>query len=237
MCIRDRAGSVPVVVARERSDGAVVAASQGASVILMDDGFQNSALIKDAALIVIDSHRGVGNGSVFPAGPLRAPLALQIARTDALVVVGDGSAADGIAAQIAAQGGTVLRARLVPQAASVEALRGRRVLAFAGIGDPARFVATLRASGVEVVEQRAFADHHPFTAEELAELAAAARRGGLTLVTTEKDLARIGRAAASLGVEIVTLAVTLAFDDEAALRLFLLDRLNRARAERLAARR
>ncbi|WP_047309015.1 tetraacyldisaccharide 4'-kinase [Rhodopseudomonas palustris] len=231
------AGSVPVVVARERSDGAVVAASQGASVILMDDGFQNSALIKDAALIVIDSHRGVGNGSVFPAGPLRAPLALQIARTDALVVVGDGSAADGIAAQIAAQGGTVLRARLVPQAASVEALRGRRVLAFAGIGDPARFVATLRASGVEVVEQRAFADHHPFTAEELAELAAAARRGGLTLVTTEKDLARIGRAAASLGVEIVTLAVTLAFDDEAALRLFLLDRLNRARAERLAARR
>lgn len=125
----------------------------------------------------------------------------------------------------------------MPEPASVEALRGRRVLAFAGIGDPARFVATLRDSGVEVVEQRAFADHHPFTAEELAELAAAAKRDGLTLVTTEKDLARIGGAQQALGVEIVPFAVTLAFGDEAKLRLFLLDRLNGARAAKLAGRR
>lgn len=231
------AGRVPVVVARDRSDGAALACALGASVILMDDGFQNPALTKDAALIVVDSHRGIGNGSVFPAGPLRAPLALQIARTDALVVVGDGTAADGLAQQITNKGGVVMRARLVPELASVEALRGRRVLAFAGIGDPGRFVATLQASGVEVAEQRAYPDHHPFTAEELAELAAIAKRDGLTLVTTEKDLARIGSAQPSLGVEIVPFAVTLAFGDESKLRLFLLDRLNGARAERLAGRR
>jgi tetraacyldisaccharide 4'-kinase len=225
---------VPVVVARNRTEGAALAASQGATVILMDDGFQNPALIKDAALVVIDSRRGVGNGSVFPAGPLRAPLALQIARTDALVVVGDGTAADVIAAQVAERGAPVLRARLVPEPASVEALRGRRVLAFAGIGDPARFVATLQASGIEVVEQRAYPDHHPFTAEELGGLATAAKRDGLTLVTTEKDLARIGSAQDALGVAIVPFVVTLAFYDEAKLRLFLLDRLNSARAERLA---
>ncbi|MFZ5738341.1 MAG: tetraacyldisaccharide 4'-kinase [Pseudomonadota bacterium] len=224
---------VPVVVARDRSDGAALACALGASVVLMDDGFQNPALTKDAALIVVDSHRGLGNASVFPAGPLRAPLRLQIARTDALVVVGDGTAADGLSQQIANKGGLVLRARLVPDPASVAALRGKRVLAFAGIGDPARFAATLRASGVDVVEQRAFADHHPFTAGELAELAAAAKRDGLTLVTTEKDCARIGSAQDALGVAIVPFAVTLAFEDEAKLRLFLLDRLNSARAERL----
>ncbi|PZA09960.1 tetraacyldisaccharide 4'-kinase [Rhodopseudomonas palustris] len=228
---------VPVVVARDRTDGAALACALGASVILMDDGFQNPALIKDASLIVVDSHRGIGNGSVFPAGPLRAPLPLQIACTDALVVVGDGNAADGLAQKITKQGGLMLRARLVPQTASVEALRGRRALAFAGIGDPARFAATLRASGVEVVAQRAYPDHHPFTAEELAELADAAKRDRLTLVTTEKDLARIGRAAESLGVEVVPFAVTLAFDDEAKLRLFLLDRLNGTRAAKLAEQR
>ncbi|MGX7742412.1 tetraacyldisaccharide 4'-kinase [Rhodopseudomonas parapalustris] len=231
------AGRVPVVIARERIDGAALAASQGASVILMDDGFQNPALIKDAALIVIDGHRGVGNGSVFPAGPLRAPLSLQLSRTDALVVVGDGAAADGIAAKIADRGGVVLRARLVPEAASVDALRGRRVLAFAGIGDPARFVATLRSSGVDVAAQRAFADHHPFTAEELADLVATAARDGLTLVTTEKDLARIGPASDALGAAIVPFAVKLVFDDEARLRMFLLDRLNRARAADFAGQR
>src|SRR6185295_5028443 len=82
------AETVPVVVARDRADGVALARSQGASVILMDDGFQNPSIAKDASLIVIDDNRGIGNACVFPAGPLRAPLHLQLARTDALVVIG-----------------------------------------------------------------------------------------------------------------------------------------------------
>ena len=89
------AQTVPVAVARERLDGLALAKSQGATVIVMDDGFQNPAIAKDASLIVIDAHRGLGNACVFPAGPLRAPLPPQIERTDALIVVGEGSAADG----------------------------------------------------------------------------------------------------------------------------------------------
>ncbi|KPF90317.1 tetraacyldisaccharide 4'-kinase [Rhodopseudomonas sp. AAP120] len=224
----------PVVVARERSDGAAMARAQGASVIVMDDGFQNPALVKHASLIVIDSHRGVGNGCVFPAGPLRAPLPLQIARTDALIIVGDGAAANGIAAQIAARGGPVLRARLRPDDGSIAALKGHRVSAFAGIGDPPRFFATLRASGIDVAKQQAFADHHPFTPDELARLAEDARREGLTLVTTEKDLARIGAAAATLGCAIASFAVTLDIEDPAPLRRLLLERLNQVHAARSA---
>ena len=82
------------------STGVALAKSQGATVIVMDDGFQNPAIAKDASLIVIDAHRGVGNASVFPAGPLRAPLPPQIDRTDALIVIGEGSAADAVAATI-----------------------------------------------------------------------------------------------------------------------------------------
>jgi tetraacyldisaccharide 4'-kinase len=226
------ARDVPVVIARDRVDGAALARAKSASVIVMDDGFQNPALVKHVSLIVIDSRRGVGNACVFPAGPLRAPLPLQIERTDALIVIGDGDAADGIAAEISANNGLVLRARLQPDEASVARLKGRRVLAFAGIGDPARFFATLRASGVDIVEQRAFPDHHPFTADDMSNLAAIARRDDLALVTTEKDLARIGPAAASSGYDVTAFAVALEVEDAARLRLFVLERLNEARASR-----
>jgi tetraacyldisaccharide 4'-kinase len=217
------------VVARDRADGVALARSQGASVIVMDDGFQNPAIAKDASLIVIDGERGVGNACVFPAGPLRAPLPPQLARTDALIIVGDGGAADTVAAAIAAQGGLVLRAHLVPREASVAALRGKRVLAFAGIGDPGRFFRTLRASGVDVVVEKAFADHHPFSDNEVEALAAAAKRDGLTLVTTEKDLARLGR---KYVPGIVSFAVTLRFDDEPKLLRFVTDRLFKSRARK-----
>jgi tetraacyldisaccharide 4'-kinase len=219
------AGHLPVVVSRKRADGVPLARSQGATVILMDDGFQSPAIVKDASLIVIDSERGVGNGQVFPAGPLRAPLRPQLARTDALIIVGDGSAAAPVAVEIAAQGKPVLSAHLKPDEAVVAQLRGRRVLAFAGIGDPTRFFNTLRASGIDVVMQRAFADHHPYSQAEIEGLITEARRDGLTLVTTEKDLARLRDKA----LPIVPFAVTLEFDEPALLRKFVADRLFKAR--------
>jgi tetraacyldisaccharide 4'-kinase len=222
---------VPVVVARDRIGGVALARSQGARVILMDDGFQNPAIAKDASLIVIDGDRGLGNGLVFPAGPLRAPLPPQLARTDALIVVGDGAAAGPVAAAIAALGRPVLSARFRADDASAASLNGKRVLAFAGIGDPVRFFRTLRASGIEIGLERAFADHHPYTQDEIEALIAEAKRGALMLVTTEKDLARLrvdGQVAPyALGIE--PFAVTLEFDDAARLRKFVSERLFKAR--------
>jgi tetraacyldisaccharide 4'-kinase len=231
------AGSVAVVVARDRIAGVALARSQRASVILMDDGFQNPAIIKDASLIVIDASRGLGNACVFPAGPLRAPLKPQLARTDALIVVGDGIAAQGVAAAIAARGAPVLSAHLRPDDASVASLGGKRVLAFAGIGDPARFFRTLAASGIAVVARRVFADHHPFTKSEIESLLAEAKREALTPVTTEKDLARLRGAAGvpSWAGDIVPFAVTLAFEDAAQWRKFVSGCLFRAREKRFTA--
>jgi len=225
------AATLPVVIARDRADGVALARAQGASVILMDDGFQNPSVAKDASLIVIDGTRGLGNGRVIPAGPLRAPLPPQLARTDALIVVGEGNAAQKVADRLASRGTPVLAAHLAPDAASLAALRGKRVLAFAGIGDPARFFNTLRSSGIDVVRSRVFADHHPFTSDEIAQLVADAARDGLTLVTTEKDLARLR---GTDGTEaIVPFAVTLQFEDAALLRRFVTDQLFKARQRRL----
>ncbi|MDB5504451.1 MAG: lipid-A-disaccharide kinase [Tardiphaga sp.] len=222
------ARQVTVVISHDRVAGAALARSTGASVIVMDDGFQNPAVMKDTSIIVIDGDRGLGNGRVLPAGPLRAPLDLQMARTDALVIVGDGAAAAGVATMLAANSVPVLTARLLPDEASVAALRGLRVLAFAGIGDPGRFFRTLRSAGIDVAIEKAFPDHHAYTSGDIDALAARAQREGLTLVTTEKDLVKLrGMPAATA---IVPFAVTLAFEDRAALRAFVTERLNLARA-------
>jgi tetraacyldisaccharide 4'-kinase len=222
------AATLPVVVARDRVAGVVLAKSMAASVILMDDGFQNPAVAKDASLIVIDSERGLGNGQVMPAGPLRAPLPAQLERTDALVVIGDGKGADAVAGRVAGEGKPVLRARFVADDASLAALRGKRTLAFAGIGDPVRFFNTLSASGIDVVRGRSFTDHHAFSPRQIDALLAEAKRDGLTPVTTEKDLVRLPERAG----EIVPFKVMLAFDDAGGLRKFVSDRLFKAREKK-----
>ena len=231
------AAHLPVAVSRDRIDGVALARSQRASVILMDDGFQNPSITKDVSLIVIDSERGLGNGLVFPAGPLRAPLKPQLERTDALVVVGAGAAGAAVAARIAGQGDLVLSARLQPDADTVAKLKDKRVLAFAGIGDPSRFFRTLRAAGVAVIRERAFADHHRFSQSEIESLIAEAGREGLILVTTEKDLARLGGGEMTDDLRgIMPFKVALEFADAALVRRFVADRLFKAREKQISAR-
>jgi tetraacyldisaccharide 4'-kinase len=227
------AAHLPVAVSRERVNGVALARSQRASVILMDDGFQNPSIAKDASLIVIDSDRGLGNGRVFPAGPLRAPLQPQLARTDVLIVIGTGAASAAVAQEAAARDALVLSAHLVPDPASLEKLKGQRVLAFAGIGDPQRFFRTLRAAGIEVAQAHGFADHHPFSQAEIESLIEEAKADALTLVTTEKDLARLrGGEMPEALPGIVPFAVTLEFDDAVSLRKFLSARLFKAREKK-----
>ncbi|MGB5903214.1 MAG: tetraacyldisaccharide 4'-kinase [Xanthobacteraceae bacterium] len=223
------AARAPVMIARDRVAGAQLARGEGASVIVMDDGFQNPALRKDFSLIVVGGGRGLGNGRVFPAGPLRAPLAPQLARTDALLVIGEGDAVADVERTLAARGVPVFHARVTPDAEVVATLREKRVLAFAGIGDPGRFFDTLRAHGIEAAAERRFPDHHRFTKDELWALRAEATRGELVLVTTEKDFARLSDSElAPLKDGITPLPVTLRFDDEARLRELIAARLRGA---------
>lgn len=199
------------VVARDRPAGARLCAKAGATVIVMDDGLQNPSLVKDLSLAVVDAGVGVGNGLPFPAGPLRVPLERQWRHLDALVLVGEGEAGEGVAALARDRGLPVLRARLVPDLAG-RGLAGRRMLAFAGIGRPEKFFATLRDTGADVVAQSSFPDHHAYREGELAGLVAEAKRLGAGLITTEKDLVRLPAAFAQ---RVEALAVSLRFENAA----------------------
>jgi tetraacyldisaccharide 4'-kinase len=220
------ARAAPTIVSHDRVAGAKAATD--ASVIVMDDGLQNGALAKDFTIAVIDGRRGIGNGKVFPAGPLRAPLDAQMAHTDALLVIGDDLSASNVTA--AAGGRPVFHGRLAPDAATLTALKSRNVFAFAGIGDPEKFFDTLTQAGIAVTERKAFADHHRFTGEEAAELEMQAEHEGLTLVTTEKDHARMSGdpALAALAARAQVLPVTLVVDEVEKLRALLLGKIRRA---------
>jgi tetraacyldisaccharide 4'-kinase len=197
----------------------------------MDDGFQNPSLTKDMSLLVVDGRSGIGNGEVFPAGPLRAPLHAQLALAQVLVRVGSGKAAAFIEAQAKAAGLAVTSARLVPDAETARALKAKKILAFAGIGRPEKFFETLKALGAKIVQQRGFPDHHRYTAGEARELLEAAKSRGLELVTTEKDRARMQDDAAltELAATTSVLPVQLEFDNEPAMRDLLESALAKAR--------
>jgi tetraacyldisaccharide 4'-kinase len=175
-------------VARDRVAGARHAAEHGASVIVMDDGFQNPSLIKDLSLLVVDA-RGIGNGRVIPAGPLRAPLGPQLDRASALLIAGNPDPAIESAAR--ARGLPVFHGNLAPEPDAIAALRARKALAFAGIGDPEKFFATLDAAGIDAPVRHGFPDHHRYSVKEARALLREADQGNLELLTTEKDLARL----------------------------------------------
>jgi tetraacyldisaccharide 4'-kinase len=215
------------VIAHDRVAGAETAAAAGASVVIMDDGLQNASLAKDFTLAVIDGRRGIGNARVFPAGPLRAPLKAQLARSNALLVIGDDTGARDIVA--AAPGLPVFHGRLVPEAAAVAALKALKVLAFAGIGGPEKFFATIAATGIAIAQHKAFPDHHRYTAEEAALLIMQAEHDGLALLTTEKDRARMAGEPllAALAARAQVLPVTRVVDEATELRALVLAKLRR----------
>ncbi len=215
----------PTVIARDRVAGAQAAAEAGASVIVMDDGLQNASLAKDFTLAVVDGRRGFGNARVFPSGPLRAPLTAQLKRSDALLIIGD---SEGTRAMTSAAL-PVFHGRLLADPAAVADLKARKVLAFAGIGDPEKFFASASAAGIAIIQRKPFADHHRYSAAEAAALIGAAEAGGLTLLTTEKDRARMTDepALAALAARVHVLPVTLAVDEADALRALVLAKLRR----------
>ena len=222
------ARTAPTIVARDRVKGAGIAGD--ASVIVMDDGFHNPSLFKDFSVLVVDGRRGIGNGRVIPAGPLRAPLEAQLARAHALIVVGGLRRAADIAERARAANIPVLQARLRPDVDVIAWLRGRQVLAFAGIADPKKFFATLAEAGVVLAAARSFPDHHRYTRAEAVALCDDAQRAGLVLMTTEKDLARLSGEdqLKELAARVKALPVTLAFEDEEAMKSLLLERLAQA---------
>ena len=191
------AAGAPTVVSRDRAAGARRLVEEKVDIIIMDDGFQNPALTLDLALVAVDAASGIGNGLTVPSGPLRLPLLPQMRRADALLVVGEGEAADPLIRAAARAARPVLRAHIKPTRS--RDWRREPILAYAGIGRPEKFFVSLRAAGAPVAKTLSFADHYKYGEVDAAKLLHMAEREKLRLVTTEKDLVRLNGKTGALG--------------------------------------
>ena len=201
-------------VARSRRAGVEAAAADGAGVVLFDDGFQNPEVAKALSIVVADAAQGFGNGRCLPAGPLREPVSVGLKRADFVLTIGPEPAQTLFDRE---WGDAVpcprLKGALQPLPTGMD-WQGLRAVAFAGIGQPQKFFATLAGLGADVVRSHAFDDHQPFSTAVLHRLETEAAAQGAQLVTTEKDAARLP---AAFRGRVLVLPVRLELDDWSAL--------------------
>jgi tetraacyldisaccharide 4'-kinase len=202
------AACAPCWVARDRAAGVREAVAAGAGAILLDDGFQNPAIEKDLSLVVVDAEYGFGNNRLIPAGPLREPVATGLARANAIVLLGSGVEPEGVREA----GCPIFRAHLEPVDGE-RFVADVQIVAFAGIGRPEKFFASLRTVGATLVAAYPFPDHHRFSDAEIARLRHEAERADARLVTTAKDWVRLPRRLRG-GIEV--LEVEIRWHDPAA---------------------
>lgn len=171
----------PTWVSKDRHQGVMAAQKAGAHVVILDDGLQNTSIQWDYALMVIDQKIGLGNGCLFPAGPLRETFTSGQKKVDGLVAIGGpipGIQADQF----------ILKTYLVQK--DIETFKGKSVVAFSGIAYPEKFFDSLKQNGITLRTQEAFPDHYVFSEKNLMRLESI----GLPLVTTEKDWVRLNQA-------------------------------------------
>ena len=177
------ASVAPTVVCHDRAKAAEIAVDHGADVLIMDDGFQNPSLKKDVSLLVFSGQIGILNGKILPAGPLRERFSAGIKRADAAIFIGEDQT--GLLSCLDMPVLKVLIKEEIP------ANKNTDVVAFAGIGYPAKFYASLEKCGLHVVNAYDFPDHHFYKKDELKAIIKKAEKKGVPAYTTQKDFVKI----------------------------------------------
>lgn len=210
------AGIAPVIIAKNRYEGAVLAHQKGADLALMDDGMQNRSLEKDIRFMVIDGTTGFGNGKLLPAGPLREKPEEGLNNADAFILIGKDLRN---ASALLPPGKPVFHARIEPVSKPDP---DKSYIAFAGIGRPEKFYASLKALGLKIIAVHSFPDHYRYSRKDIVGLAKQAHQKKAALITTEKDKKRLESVKGDF--EILTLPVELVWEDPDKVISFLKER-------------
>lgn len=205
----------PTWVSKDRVSSAQKAVSAGATVLLLDDGFQNQSLYKDISFIVIDSIFGFGNGALFPAGPLREPIEEGLNRAQAVILMGDHEIPS-----LKAYSLPFLRAHFEPSGE----VSPCPVVGFAGLAHPEKFEKTLMEQGYDVKAFIPFPDHHPFSQRDLEQLKKISEKYQASLITTIKDSVRLPK---KFSQKILFFPIHLVFQNEKNVKKILTERLKK----------
>lgn len=198
------AAAAPTWIGGNRPAAARAAVAAGADCIIADDAHQTYALARRLNFLVVDGGYGFGNGLQLPAGPLREPIEAGLSRCDAVVLIGPRNVPLPDFGRR-----PVFTATLEPNPADAVRLRGRRVLAFAGIGRPEKFFTSLQQLGATVVQTATFPDHAPYTPDTIMRLVETAHRLNAIPVTTAKDQVRLPAEAQPM-VDVLRVVLTFA---------------------------
>jgi tetraacyldisaccharide 4'-kinase len=195
-----------VVINPDRIAGANEAIEKhGAKVLIMDDGFQHRRLARDIDIVTIDATCPFGYGKILPAGLLREP-ASTLKRADAIVLTRcdhiSQNDLDKLEQELKRINPDMVIARSIHSAIcikladcselDIEQLKGKKVFAFCGIGNPDAFFETIKALGVEIPRAEVYDDHHHYTDKNIGSICKQAKQKDADLIlTTQKDWTKI----------------------------------------------
>jgi tetraacyldisaccharide 4'-kinase len=218
-----RETGLPVYVARQRFLAGMLAEAEADGSVnsvdlpalhLLDDGFQHRQLYRDVDILLLDDHDWLEE-ALLPAGNLREPV--EAARRATIIVIPAAHDAPEMEAALRAWGfsGPVWRVHRRMQLPSISGMGTGPVCGFCGIARPKQFFSGLEEAGLHVGARIEFPDHHRYTEADLKRLVARAERAGATaLVTTEKDLVRLGRLATAIPNSLLLKTATLQIEIE-----------------------
>lgn len=222
--------SVPVLISKKRYRiGRLALKLFNSELLLLDDGYQHLSLNRDLNILLLDARRQFGNRSLLPLGPLREPVE-QIKRADLIIITRctDQHPGDDLVDFLRQgfPGRPIFRSGhfpdqvifpLIGKAYPPGILSGKKVVAFAGLANPDDFLEMVKDLGARVIHFEAFSDHHPFTKDEIEELASwKTRSDNDFLLTTEKDWVRIdGKIGVNLDVAVLTVRIGLLSERDA----------------------
>ena len=178
----------PIYQNKKRIEALKEAIQNKANVAILDDGFQDFSINKNLSIVCFDEKQWIGNGLVIPSGPLREELS-ALKRAECVII--NGQKNTDIENKIFSKNKKIKIFYSKHKAKNIDEFKNKKVIAFAGIGNPENFFDLLKNNKLNIVETIKFPDHHKYSKKELENLLSKIKENDTTLLTTEKDYLRI----------------------------------------------